>query len=334
MSERPRVGISRCLLGDEVRFDGGHKKDSYLLSTLGRFVEWVPVCPELEIGMGVPREPIYLVESQAGVRSGSHRVKLLGVESHTDWTSKMARFSATRVAGLAADLSGYVLKRDSPSCGLAGVRVHRARRRESRGRKPVAALSRTGRGLFAEALIDALPNLPIEEEDRLHDVELQQHFVERVFAYQRLRGLFSQRWTPSALVRFHTTHKLQLLAHSRVAYTALGRLVAAAGTRPRELAARYEQTFMRALATPATPGRHADVMLHIVGYLKAVIESADRHELLASIDEHRRGLVPLASPMALIRHHVRRHDVEYLRDQVYLNPRAMGHEVAISYPAS
>jgi uncharacterized protein YbgA (DUF1722 family)/uncharacterized protein YbbK (DUF523 family) len=327
MSVRPRVGISRCLLGDEVRFDGRHKRDSYLVSTLGRFVDWVPVCPELEIGMGVPREPVHLVVNRSGVRSGSHRVKLLGVDSHTDWTDQMARFSAARVAGLAADLSGYVLKKDSPSCGMARVLVHRARRAESRRRKPVGVLSQTGRGLFAQALIDALPSLPIEEEDRLHDIALLEHFVERVFAYQRLRALFSQRWTRRALVRFHTVHKLQLLSHSRVGYTALGRLVAAAAdTRPRELAARYEQVFMRALATPSTPGRHADVMLHIVGYLKRLIEPADRKALLVSIEQHRRGLVPLAAPIELIRHYVRQHGVEYLREQVYLDPHAMGRE--------
>src|SRR5262245_42768155 len=168
MSERPRVGISRCLLGDEVRYDGGHKQDPYLISTLGRFVEWVPVCPELEIGMGVPREPIHLVESRAGVRSGRHRVKLLGVDTATDWTSQMAEVSAARVAALAdAKLSGYVWKKDSPSCGMSRVRVHSARYVGLRGTKPAVPPSRTGRGLFAEALIDALPNLPIEEEDLL-----------------------------------------------------------------------------------------------------------------------------------------------------------------------
>jgi len=323
MSDRPRIGISRCLLGDAVRFDGGHKRDPLLASTFGRFVEWVPVCPELEIGMGVPREPIHLVQSPTGVPSAGRLVRLLGVTSGIDWTSRMAEYSAARVAELAgANLSGYVLKKDSPSCGMTRVRVHANRDHAARGgSKKGGSASRMGRGLFAEALMEALPNLPVEEEGRLHDPALRENFVERVFAYQRLRALFSRRWTRGALVRFHTIHKLQLLSHSRVGYTALGRLVAAAAeTRPLPLAASYERTFMRALATTATPGRHADVMLHIVGHLKKVIESADREELLASIEEHRRGVVPLTVPITLIRHHVRRHSVEYLRDQVYLDP--------------
>jgi uncharacterized protein YbgA (DUF1722 family)/uncharacterized protein YbbK (DUF523 family) len=325
VSDRPRVGISRCLLGDEVRFDGGHKRDRLLVSTLGRFVEWVPVCPELEVGMGVPREPIHLVASPTGVPSAGHLVRLLGVESGVDWTSQMAAYSAAKVTELTrAGLSGYVLKMNSPSCGMAGVRVH-ANRQSLRSRKQPGSASRTGRGLFAEALVNALPNLPVEEEGRLHDRAMRDNFVERVLAYQRLRALFSHRWTRGELVRFHTAHKLQLLSHSRVGYTALGRQVAAAADmRPRELAASYQRTFMRTLATLSTSGRQADVMLHMAGHLKGAIESADRKELLASIEEHRRGRVPLATPLALIRRHAKRHDVDYLREQVYLDPRAMG----------
>ena len=172
---RPRVGISRCLLGDEVRHDGGHKRDALLISTLGALVEWVPVCPEVEAGMGTPREAIDLIESDDGVPAGQARVCLLGVESRTDWTGRMTTWSAERVRTL-ADLDGYVLKSDSPSCGLQGVRVH--------GRGGVA---RVGRGLFAEALVRMLPDLPMEEERRLHDQSLRDDFLSRVFAYRRRR---------------------------------------------------------------------------------------------------------------------------------------------------
>ena len=306
----PRIGISRCLLGDEVRHDGGHKRDDFLVSTFGRFVEWVPVCPEVEVGMGTPREAIHLVASGDGVPSGVHHVRLLGVKSRTDWTPKMTAFSASRVRALAdQDLAGYVLKKDSPSCGLERVRVHG-------GPSPV----RTGRGLFAEALVGGLPTLPIEEEGRLNDPILRENFVERVFAYQRLRALFSGRWTMGALVRFHTAHKLQLLSHSRPRYTELGRLVAGGAMPRQELASRYEALFMRALSRPATPGRHADVMMHIVGHLKRRVDGGDRAELLGAIEDHRRGLVPLVVPVTLIQHHVRRQDVEYLRGQTYLDP--------------
>lgn len=307
---RPRIGISRCLLGEEVRFDGGHKRDLYLVTTIGPFVEWVPVCPEVEVGMGIPREPIQLVADARGVPSGNARVRLVGVKSCTDWTAPMTAYARRRVGEFSGmGLSGYVLKKDSPSCGMERVRVYDGAQR-----------TRQGRGLFAEALLAELPNLPVEEEGRLNEPALRENFFERVFAYQRVQTLLRGRWTAGALVRFHTAHKLQLLAHSRAGYTALGRLVAEVKSRPsREVANAYETLFMRTLTRLATPGRHADVMMHMVGHLKRAIDAADRQELLDAIDEHRRGVVPLVVPLTLIRHHVRRHDVAYLRSQAYLN---------------
>jgi uncharacterized protein YbgA (DUF1722 family)/uncharacterized protein YbbK (DUF523 family) len=310
MLSRPRIGISRCLLGDEVRYDGGHKRDAFLSKTVGRFVEWVPVCPEVEVGMGIPREAIHLVAAADGVTSGDERVRLIGVKTGHDWTAGMTRFARRRVRDLAgADLSGYVLKKDSPSCGLERVRVHHGSTR-----------TRTGRGLFAEVLTQAMPNLPIEEEGRLNDPVLRENFIERVFAFQRVRRLLGGRWKAGDLVRFHTAHKLQLLAHSRAGYTELGHLVANLKGRSAEVGATYEAVFMRTLSRAATPGRHADVMMHIAGHLKTLIDAADRRELLESIEEHRRGQVPLVVPITLIRHHVRRHDVTYLREQSYLDP--------------
>ena len=307
----PRIGISRCLLGEEVRHDGGHKLDPFLVSTFGRFVEWVPVCPEIEVGMGTPREPIQLVVSQDGVPSDGQTVRLVGVKSHTDWTTRMTTFAASRVRELkVADLAGYVLKKDSPSCGLERVRVH-----------DDGHVTRTGRGLFAEALVRELPNLPVEEEGRLNDPALRENFVERVFAYQRLRALFSGRWTIRQLVVFHSMHKLQLLSHSRQGYAELGRLVAGAIKHPRrDLSTTYQRLFMTTLARMATPGRHSDVMMHVAGHLKRLIQPGDRDELLAAIHDHRHGVVPLVVPITLLRHHVRRHDVGYLKDQTYLEP--------------
>src|SRR5262245_10633230 len=231
----PRIGISRCLLGDEVRHDGGHKRDPFLVSTFGRFVEWVPVCPEVEVGMGTPREPIQLVANNHDVPSDAQSVRLVGVKSRQDWTMPMTMFAASRVRELkSADLAGYVLKKDSPSCGFDRVRVHRG-----------ARVTRDGRGLFAEALVRELPDLPIEEEGRLNDPSLRENFVERVFAYQRLRTLFAGRWSIHQLVVFHSMHKLQLLSHSRQGYAELGRLVAGAVKHPcRDLSATYQRLFM------------------------------------------------------------------------------------------
>jgi uncharacterized protein YbgA (DUF1722 family)/uncharacterized protein YbbK (DUF523 family) len=307
----PRIGISRCLLGEEVRFDGGHKRDAFLVTTLGRFVQWVPVCPEVEVGMGVPREPIHLVSAPNGVASGEEQVRLFGVRSGKDWTAAMTRYARSRVRDLeAADLSGYVLKKDSPSCGLERVRVHDG-----------AGWRRTGRGLFAEALLAAIPNLPVEEEGRLNDPTLRENFIERVFAYQRVRRLFENGWRAGDLVRFHTSHKLQLLAHARAGYSALGKLVAGIKTlRPSEAASTYERLFMQTMRRLATPGRHADVLTHIAGHLKTLIDAADRDELREAIEAHRQQQVPLIVPITLIRHHVRKHDVPYLRDQTYLEP--------------
>jgi uncharacterized protein YbgA (DUF1722 family)/uncharacterized protein YbbK (DUF523 family) len=294
-----------------VRYDGGHKRDPFLVSTFGAYVEWVPVCPEVEVGMGTPREAIHLVASRNGGPGGATPIRLLGLTSGEDWTDRMAAFAASRVRDLAsANLAGYVLKTDSPSCGLERVRVHAARR-----------VTRDGRGLFAQALVSAFPNLPIEEDGRLNDPDLRENFVERVFAYQRIRALFSSRWTIRSLVVFHSMHKLQLLSHSRRGYAELGELVANAVTHPRrDLSATYQRLFMTTLARMATRGRHADVMMDIVGHLKRLIQAGDRDELLGAIDDHRRGVVPLVVPLTLIRHHVRRHAVAYLSDQTYLDP--------------
>ena len=319
---RPRIGISRCLLGDEVRYDGGHKRDAFLVSTIGRFVEWVPVCPEVEAGMGTPREPIQLVASADGVTAGAHSVRLLGVKSGEDWTARMTTFAASRVRQLkSANLDGYVLKRDSPTCGLEHVRVHDPFDSLRSLRAGEDRVTKNGRGLFAEALVGALANLPIEEEDSLNDPDHRENFIERVFAYQRLRALFTGRWTIHSLVVFHSMHKLQLLSHSRQGYAEMGRLVAGAVKQPRrDLSATYQRLFMTTLSRLTTSARHADVMLHAIGHLKRLIQPGDRDELLNAIEDHRRGIVPLVVPITLLRHHVRRHDVGYLKDQTYLEP--------------
>jgi len=302
---RIRIGISACLLGEEVRFDGGHKRDPFLTGVLGPHVEWVPVCPEVEMGMGTPREPVRLV------RSG-RELRMIGIKSLIDHTDAMRRWSSKRLDELAReDLCGYVLKKDSPSCGMERVKAY----------GPGEVPERTGRGLFAGPLLERFPSLPVEEEGRLTDPRLRENFIERVFAYRRLRDLFTPRWTPGALVRFHTAHKMTLLAHSTTAYRELGRVVAGAGRLPRqELREQYERRFMAALRLVATPKRHANVLMHMAGHLKKLLDAGSRRELMESIDEYRRGLVPVVVPLTLVRHHVRVHGVEYLRGQTYLEP--------------
>jgi len=303
-----RIGVSACLLGRQVRFDGGHKRDAFLTDTFGRFVEWVPVCPEVEVGMGIPRESIRLERDGDGLH-------LLAPRSGRVWTEPMRAFSRRRVAELQSlDLCGYVLKKDSPSCGMERVRVYA---RDGSGGGP----ARDGRGFFAQALIDANPLLPVEEEGRLCDPRLRENFVERVFAYRRLRALFTGRWSIGALVVFHTRHKLVLLAHGAEGYQRLGRLVAGARSLPRaELRERYEGDFMASLTKLATTRKHTNVLHHVVGYFKRTLDASSRAELVALIDDYRNGLVPLVVPLTLIRHYVRRLEVAYLADQIYLDP--------------
>ncbi|HXW08359.1 MAG TPA: DUF523 and DUF1722 domain-containing protein [Vicinamibacterales bacterium] len=302
---RIRIGISACLLGEEVRFDGGHKRDAFLTTVLGPHVEWVPVCPEVEMGLGTPRETLRLARSDG-------RLRMVTTRSGIDHTDAMNRWASRRAQALEReDLCGYVLKKDSPSCGMERVKVY------PEGGVP----ERSGRGLFAEALIARLPSLPVEEEGRLSDPRLRENFIERVFACRRLKDLFTGRWSYGALVRFHTAHKMALLAHSTTRYNELGRLVATGRSRSRQaLRDEYERGFMGTLALVATRKRQANVLAHMAGHLKRRLDEGSRAELQGAIDDFRRGLVPILVPLTLLRHHVRVQDVAYLAGQTFLEP--------------
>ena len=303
--EHVRLGISACLLGERVRFDGGHKRDPFLVDTLGRFVEWVPVCPEVESGMEAPRESMRLVQTAGQIR-------LLTNRSGEDRTDTMRCFARRRVDELGGDeLSGFVLKKDSPTCGLERVKVY--------GTAGIPVKS--GRGLFAEALATRFPLLPVEEEGRLNDPRLRENFIERVFAYRRLAHLFGTRWSMGHVVRFHTVHKLTLMAHQPQAYQRLGRVVASGKSMDRrEFQDAYSSAFMAALGVIATPRRQANVLQHMLGYFKDSLDRESRAELLALIEDHACGRVPLVVPLTLFRHHIRRYGVPYLAGQTYLQP--------------
>jgi uncharacterized protein YbgA (DUF1722 family)/uncharacterized protein YbbK (DUF523 family) len=303
--EKIRLGVSTCLLGERVRYDGGHKRDAFLVEALGPWVEWVPVCPELEVGLGVPRPPIHLIGAPSSPR-------LVVVSTGEDLTARMRRFAEARAAELARlGLDGYVLKRASPSCGMERVKVHGAS-----GRAAAA-----GRGLYATVLMERLPLLPVEEEGRLGDAGIRENFIERVFAAARWRRFRATRPRAGALVAFHAAQKFAVLAHSPAHYTRLGRLVADAGRRPMpELLDEYAAVFAAALAVRATRGRHTNALQHMAGFLSEGLAAEDRTELAAVVEEYRRGLVPLVVPLTLLKHHVRRAGAAYLADQVYLSP--------------
>lgn len=300
-----RLGISRCLLGDEVRFDGGHKRDSFLTDLLGRYVEWVPVCPEVEAGLGTPREAMRLV-------GDARHPRLLTINTGRDQTEAVEAMTAGRLPELEAlDLSGYVFKKDSPSCGIERVRLY------NRHGMP----GRQGVGLFARAFMERFPLIPVEEEGRLCDPLLRENFIERVFCYRRWRDLLQNGVTKNDLVRFHTIHKYLLLSHSPQQYRLLGRLVAEGRqSRPRDLAVRYGELFMKALAVKATVRKHVNVLHHLLGYFKDRLGRQEKAELLDVIEDYHRGLTPLLVPLTLIKHYVRLFGVEYVGDQLYLNP--------------
>ena len=302
---KPKVGISACLLGQKVRYDGGHKRDYYLTEIFGRFVDWVPVCPEVEIGMAVPRESVRLVGTP-------ERARMIAEKSGKDWTSAMRRFAGIRTCELAPlNLSGYIFKKNSPSCGVEKVRVYSS--------KDLA--TRDGRGLFAAAVIGKFPLMPVEEEGRLNDPALRENYIERVFAYARWQQTSAGAKSLGHLVQFHTTHKFLLLTHSERHYRQLGRLVA--NGKKQSLGRIYNEygaVFMQALAIPASVKKHANVLEHMTGYFSQRLSPSERAELVELIRDYREQLVPLIAPITLIRHYVKKYAVDYLDQQIYLCP--------------
>jgi uncharacterized protein YbgA (DUF1722 family)/uncharacterized protein YbbK (DUF523 family) len=300
-----RIGISSCLLGEKVRFDSGHKRDPFVVGTLGQYFHWVPVCPEMEIGLGTPRESLRLVGT-------AETARLIAPKSQSDHTETMLSFADDRLRGLAdIGLHGYILKKDSPSCGMARVRVY------GHG----GAAQRNGQGLFARALMERFPLLPVEEEGRLNDMPLRENFIECVFAYYRWCAFCASQPSTHDLVRFHTQHKLTLMAHSPRHYQALGRLVAQAGKRLKaDVLQEYGAQFMAGLKVKATRKKHANVLSHLQGHLKQQLDTLDKAELVSCIDEYREGLVPLVVPLTLLKHHFKRHATPWVSEQVYLQP--------------
>jgi uncharacterized protein YbgA (DUF1722 family)/uncharacterized protein YbbK (DUF523 family) len=301
-----KILVSACLLGEKVRYDGGHKRDLFLNETLGPFVEWVRICPEVDCGLPVPREAMRL--------SGDpDRPRLVTNRTGIDHTERMERWAKDRLEELSLlDLCGYICKKDSPSSGMERVKVY-----GGGGGVP----ARTGAGVFTRIFMERFPRIPVEEEGRLTDPVLREMFVERVFCLRRFRDLLARPLSRGALVDFHTDHKLLLLSHDRGHYEELGRLVAGAKTLPLgTLYAKYEEFFMAALARKATPRKCADVLSHMMGYLRKMLSSTEKQEMIELIDQYRRQLVPLVVPVTLIRHYVRKYDVAYLARQVFLHP--------------
>ena len=288
-----------------MRWNGDHKQDRFVKDLLGQFFEWVPTCPEVEVGMGIPRETVQLAGDPKSPR-------MVGNKSGTDWTARMNRYSKKRSKELASNnLSGYIFKNRSPSCGIDRIKVY------GDDGNPTP----NGRGLFASAFMQRCALVPVEDEGRLNDARIRENFITRVFAYHRLSHLLSGRFSRKELVAFHTAHKFLLLAHNRKLYDALGKLVASAKQYPpSELKQRYAETFMQALAFKTSAKKNADVLYHMLGFFKKLLSEAEKQNVIEAIEDYRKELVPLIVPVTLVKHHVRVHHVDYLTDQVYLNP--------------
>ncbi len=303
---RPNLGVSACLLGHAVRFDGGHKRDVFVVSELSRYTDIVAFCPETAIGLPVPRPPIRLVGDDPA------RPRAVGVRDPSiDVTEQLGDY-AESVAGNAATIDGFVLKKDSPSCGMTRVKLYP----ESGG--PAA---RSTSGVFGRVLQDRLPQLPVEEEGRLNDPVLRENFVNRVFVHRRWRALCDEGITAARLIDFHTRHKYLVMAHSNAAYRRLGTLLSnLAGDRAQSAAPAYFETLMEALERRVNRARHCNVMQHVLGYLKKRIDAGDKAELTDAIERYRREEVPLIVPITLFRHYFRVHPDPYISSQVYLDP--------------
>ncbi|MDY6987053.1 MAG: DUF523 and DUF1722 domain-containing protein [Thermodesulfobacteriota bacterium] len=300
-----KLGISTCLLGEQVRYDGGHKLDRFLTDTLGNYVEYVPVCPEVECGFSIPRESLRLAGDPDTPRLVTSRSK----EDHTE---RMLTWAHGRVRQLEKeDLCGFIFKSNSPSSGMERVRVY-----NEKG-MPV----KKGVGIFARAFMEHFPLVPVEEEGRLHDPKLRENFIERVFVFRRWRGLLGEPKSRGRLVAFHTRQKLLLLSHSPKHYKEMGKLVAGVkAVAITEAYDTYQGLLMDALRLKTTVKKNANVLQHMMGYFKKELSSDEKQELLEIIDQYREQYVPLMVPITLMNHYVRKYDQPYLKEQYYLNP--------------
>ncbi|MCP5051849.1 MAG: DUF523 and DUF1722 domain-containing protein [bacterium] len=308
MDEKLKLGISSCLLGEKVRYNGGHKLDFFLVDVLGRYVNYVPVCPEVEIGLGTPREPVRLTVPGESTR-------LVTQTSGIDHTDRMLQWSGKQLERLDREgLCGYVFKSKSPSCGLARVKLYRNNK----------VIPGRGGGIFAHAFTRRFPLLPVEEEGRLRDIELRENFIVRVFTVHRWRKGVKEDPTVARLMDFHTRNKLIYMAHHPQLAGELGRLTAKAAKIPmEELLHSYETLMMKCLEYKATGRKNANVLYHIMGYFKKHLEPDEKQELIETIENYRLTYLPLVAPLTLLKHYVRKYRVSCLEDQYYLDPHPM-----------
>jgi uncharacterized protein YbgA (DUF1722 family)/uncharacterized protein YbbK (DUF523 family) len=303
-----KIGISRCLLGDNVRYDGGHSHDHFLTDTLGQHVSYLPVCPEVECGMPIPREAMRLV-------GDGNAPRLVTIRTGEDKTGQMMKWIKLKLAALEKEnLCGFIFKKNSPSSGLFKVKVY------AESGMPRKA----GIGLFAKAFTEHFPLIPAEEDGRLNDPKLREMFIEQIFTMKRWRELRAAPLKLGALMDFHTRHKLLILSHSQALYRAMGKLVALGKSIPvDDLYGQYEKMLMEALRLPTTVKKNMNVLQHMMGYFKNELSGDEKKELLEILGQYAREELPLIVPVTLLNHYVRKYHQVYLSDQIYLNPHPL-----------
>lgn len=306
--EKIKLGISACLLGENVRYDGGHKLDRFLTDTLGQYVKYAPVCPEVECGLGVPRETMHLENDPNSPRLVTIRTK----RDITDWMIKWAQRRAAKLEKVG--FCGFIFKSNSPSCGMDRVRVYNEKGRSVK----------KGVGIFARTFMEHFPLLPVEDETCLRDPQLRESFIERIFTLRRWRQVLEGKKSRGNLVDFHTRHKLSLLAHSPKYCHMMGTLVAKGKDLPlKELYQKYQTLLMKSLYLKTSPKKNANVLQHAMGYFKEQLSSDEKQELLGIIDHYKKEYIPVIVPVTLIQHYARKYDQSYLKQQVYLNPHPL-----------
>ncbi len=302
--EKIVIGISSCLLGSPVRYDGGHAKDTYLVNTWGKYFEYLPICPELEAGLGVPREPMRL-------EGDPENPSLVAVNTRRDITEILHNWAYKKVEALKGiPLSGFIFKSKSPSCGVEGVKVY--------GKDGVV---KKGIGIFATYFIKTFPFVPVEEDAKLTDIDVRENFIERVFVLQSWRELYGKSANIHDLIVFHTRYKYIIMAHSPVHYKEMGRIVGnGSDENPMSLFNKYGELLLKALSIKATVKKHTNVLLHLLGYFKKELTHKEKEELLSMIDAYYKGGIPLLVPLTMLRHYANKFEKKYLLEQAYLTP--------------
>lgn len=303
--EKIKIGISSCLLGEEVRYNGGHKLSRLCVNTLADFFEYKAVCPEVGIGLGVPRKPIHLIGDPEAPRAVNVN------DEDIDVTDRLIKFSEETLPSL-NDICGYIFIKGSPSCGLFKVKVYK---------KGNPNPEHAGRGIYANAVTQAMPLLPVEEAGRLTDPVLKENFIARVFAYHRWQHLVQEGLSAASILDYHASYKYSLMAHAPQTYAALGQLLADAGNyEPDELGAKYFSGLMQALTKKATRKSNTNVLMHLQGYLKKQLNTKEKEKLTEVIEQYRKGIVPLVVPVTVLQHHFSVHPNDYISKQAFFDP--------------